>query len=42
MQNRREHLRKGTQSNKEALVRDVCTHGTGIYTDEMYQKEIRS
>lgn len=49
MENRRKSLRipfvmtvhlsrKGGQDSREALVRDICTHGMGIYTNEVYQK----
>lgn len=30
--------RKGTQKTSEAFVRDICTHGIGLYTDEAYEK----
>lgn len=49
MEDRRRHLRipfvmtvqttrKGIQKTGEAFVRDICTHGMGIYTDEAYEK----
>lgn len=30
--------RRGLQSMSEVLVRDICTHGIGIYTQEAYEK----
>lgn len=30
--------RQGLESASEALVRDICTHGIGIYTKESYKK----
>jgi Tfp pilus assembly protein PilZ len=30
--------RQGLQSMSEVLVRDICTHGIGIYTQEAYEK----
>lgn len=49
MEDRRRHFRipfvmtvhttrKGTQKASEAFVRDICTHGMGIYTSEAYEK----
>jgi Tfp pilus assembly protein PilZ len=49
MENRRRHLRipfvttvritrKQTQKTSVAFVRDICTHGIGVYTNEAYEK----
>lgn len=49
MINRRKHLRipmvmtvhitrKGAQTAAEAFVRDICTHGMGVHTNEVYKK----
>ena len=49
MQERRQHLRipvtmtvritpKGAERSSEVLVRDICTHGIGVFTKEPYEK----